>query len=68
VKSVVAVGLAIGKLVVILDDRNNALVLLHLRSKSDHRCRPSSYRTARARIIGISDIVFEIRDDSIRND
>ena len=68
VKSVVAVGLAIGKLVVIFDDRDNALVLLHLRSKSDHRCRPSSYRTARASIIGISDIVFEIRNDSIRND
>jgi hypothetical protein len=67
-ESVVAVGLVLGELVIILDNRDDALVLSHLGSERDHCCRSSSYRTARARIERVADKVFRIGDGPIRND
>jgi hypothetical protein len=68
VESVVAVGLVLGELVVVFDDRDDALVLFHLRSERDYCCRSSGYCTACACIEGVADKVFGVGDGPVRND
>lgn len=60
VECIVAVGLVLGEHVIVLNDRNNAVVLLQLSSKRNN-CRCStSHRATSAGIICISNIVFAV--------
>jgi hypothetical protein len=68
VECVVAVGLVLGELVIVFDDRDDALVFSHLRSECDDCCRSSSYCTACACIEGVTDKVFGVGDGSVRDD
>jgi hypothetical protein len=53
--------------VIVLNHRNNAGVLLRLRSKGNHCCCSPSHRTVSAGIICISDIVLAIWNNPVRD-
>lgn len=66
VECIIAVGLVLGEFVIVINDRNNTLVLLQLRSERNYCCCSASHSTPSAGVICVSDIVFAIWNHPVR--